>query len=154
MIKVYKTQPFEAEQFDGSDDMINRYGILDAGTMFNSEIHSSQLYLPFSDKRIEKGDWIITSPEGCTAISDVDFHENYRQLPEIPKYVADWIEECKQKYTSIGDMLCSERRPEKVRDWMAFTPGTYKFDYARYRKYQELVANAWINGYQLELQSN
>lgn len=73
-------------------------------------------------------------------------------MPVIPKAVADWIEECKQKHISIGDMLCSERRPEQMRDWMALTPGTYQFDYARYQKYQELVARAWLYGYQLEEQ--
>ena len=30
MIKVFQKQPLEAEQFDGSNDMIDRYGIIDA----------------------------------------------------------------------------------------------------------------------------
>lgn len=68
----------------------------------------------------------------------------------IPDYAADWIEECKQENITLSDMLCSEKRPEQIRDWMALTPGTYQFDYARYQKYQELIARAWLDGYQVE----
>lgn len=71
-------------------------------------------------------------------------------LPVIPKEVADWIEKCKNDGTSVGDMLCSERRPEKMRDWMALTPGTYEFNQRRYKEHQELVARAWLDGYQVE----
>lgn len=71
-------------------------------------------------------------------------------LPVIPKEVADWIEKCKNDGTSVGDMLCSERRPEKMRDWMALTPGTYEFNQRRYKEHQELVAHAWLDGYQVE----
>jgi len=151
MIKVFKKQPLEAEKFDGSRNMIDRYGIIDAGTMSMINIHSDQLYLPFNSSIVQNGDWIVSNMgEDPILIKDKEFDKSYRQLPVIPKYVADWIEECKQKHISIGDMLCSERRPEKMRDWMALTPGTYEFDYARYRKYQELVAQAWLNGYQVE----
>ena len=83
-------------------------------------------------------------------IDDDVFKKDYAELPVIPKDVADWIEECKQKQVSISNMLCSENRPEKIRDWLAYTPGSYKFDINRYRKYQELVAQAWLNGYQVE----
>ncbi|GCD87455.1 hypothetical protein KB1253_26130 [Lactiplantibacillus plantarum] len=71
-------------------------------------------------------------------------------LPVIPKVVADWIEKCKHDGTSVGDMLCSERRPEKMRDWMVLTPGTYEFNQRRYAEHQDLVARAWLDGYVVE----
>lgn len=74
----------------------------------------------------------------------------YAELPVVPQVVAEWIRKCKSDGASIGDMLCSENRPEQMRDWMALTPGTYIFDQQRYSKCQDLVARAWLDGYQIE----
>ncbi|ATN94194.1 hypothetical protein Lb_30 [Lactobacillus phage Lb] len=152
MIKTYhKTTTIKVEQFDGSNEMVEKYKMMDAGTMIGTQ-HSPELYLEGSGK-VVIGDWIATGVNGeHWTIADDIFKQRCEELPVIPKSVADWIEECKQKHISIGDMLCSERRPEQMRDWMALTPGTYQFDYARYHKYQELVAKAWLEGYQVEAQ--
>lgn len=159
MIKIYrKTTTIKAERFDGSKEMAKRYG---------AELYSNSGYgyaavegEPDGDGYVldtlkgellvRIGDWIIQDGEDINVIADDIFKKDYAELPVIPKAVADWIEECKQKHISIGDMLCSERRPEQMRDWMELTPGTYQFDYSRYRKYQELVARAWLDGYQVE----
>ncbi|MGY5438505.1 DUF1642 domain-containing protein [Lactiplantibacillus argentoratensis] len=71
-------------------------------------------------------------------------------LPVIPKVVADWIENCKNDGVSVGYMICHERQPEKVRDWIELTPGTYDFNQRRYAEYQDLVARAWLDGYVVE----
>lgn len=71
-------------------------------------------------------------------------------LPVIPKEVADWIEKCKHDGVSVGYMLCYERQPEKVRDWIELTNGTYEFNQKRYTEYQDLVARAWLDGYVVE----
>lgn len=71
-------------------------------------------------------------------------------LPVIPKVVADWIEKCKHDGVSVGYMLCYERQPEKVRDWIELTNGTYEFNQKRYTEYQDLVARAWLDGYVVE----
>lgn len=152
MIKTYrKTTTIKAERFDGSREMVEKYKMMDAGTMIGTQ-HSPELYLERAGK-VVIGSWIATGVNGehWPIVNDI-FKKTYAELPVIPKPVADWIEECKQKHISIGDMLCSERRPEQMRDWMALTPGTYQFDYARYQKYQELVARAWLDGYQVEAQ--
>ena len=148
MIKIYrKTATIKAEQFDGSDEMIEKYNItppmpLDPDYTINTLE---------GDMVIGVGDWVATGLNGEQwPISDDVFRKTYAELPAIPDYAADWIEECKQENISLGDMLCSERRPEQIRDWMALTPGTYQFDYARYQKYQELVARAWLDGYRVE----
>jgi len=56
MIKVFKKQPLEAEKFDGSRNMIDRYGIIDAGTTSMINIHSDQLYLPFNSSIVQNGE--------------------------------------------------------------------------------------------------
>ena len=161
MIKTYrKTKMIKAEQFDGSQKMIKKYGIEDSAESGyndsdynNSDWEDEGLCIPTKEGylRIDNGDWIATGVNGeHWLISDNVFRKTYDELPAIPDYAADWIEECKQENISLSDMLCSERRPEQIRDWMAFTPGTYQFDYARYQKYQELVARAWLDGYQVE----
>lgn len=156
MIETYrKTTTIKAEQFDGSQKMIKKYGIEDsAESGYNdSDWEDEGLCIPTKEGylRIDNGDWIATGVNGeHWLISDNVFRKTYDELPAIPDYAADWIEECKQENISLGDMLCSERRPEQIRDWMALTLGTYQFDYARYQKCQELVARAWLDGYRVE----
>ncbi|MCX7511610.1 DUF1642 domain-containing protein [Levilactobacillus brevis] len=149
MDKIYrKTATIKAERFDGSNEMVEKYHIDfdDDPYVLQFRIETMQGWV-----WLAVGDWIATDVNGeHWPIADDIFKKVYAELPVIPKAVADWIEECKQKHISIGDMLCSERRPEQMRDWMALTPGTYQFDYARYQKYQELVARAWLYGYQVE----
>lgn len=148
MIKFYrKTATIKAEQFDGSDDMISKY-----------HIEFDEAYvLPFRIETMEGwvgmavGDWIATDVyDEHWLISDDVFRRTYTQLPVIPDYVADWIKKCKQEYTALSDMLCSKRKPEQVRDWMAFELGSHQFDYTRYHVYQEVIARAWLDGYQVE----
>jgi len=159
MIKTYhKTTTIKAEQFDGSRKMAKQYG---------AELYSNSGYgyavvegEPDGDGYVldtlkgellvRIGDWIIKEGEDINVIDDDTFKENYEELTVIPKFVADWIEECKNNGISIANSLCSDRRPEKVREWMEYTPGKYKIDLERYHKYQELVAKSWIEGYQVE----
>lgn len=167
MIKIYQKQPIQAEQFNGTSESANRLGVEweDGNGFIGDPSYTPESqpcwYIPedkftvfgYDENSIKPDDWIIECSGNIRLImTNNEFKKYYAKLPVIPKAVADWIEECKQKHISIGDMLCSERRPEQMRDWMALTPGTYQFDYARYQKYQELVAHAWLDGYQLEEQ--
>ena len=152
MIKIYrKTDTIKAEQFDGSDEMVDKYELIDTGTMLGTH-HSPELYLTGSGK-VDVGDWIATDVHGeHWLIADDVFKKTYAELPVIPKTVADWIEKCKHDGygTSVGDMLCYERQPEKVRDWIERTPGTYDCNHRRYKEHQELIARAWLDGYTVE----
>ncbi|MBS0977450.1 DUF1642 domain-containing protein [Levilactobacillus brevis] len=131
-MKVYCKQPIEAEQFDGSNEMINRYGIIDAGTMPSPTIHSDQLYGPFEPSRIKKGDWIVFDPIGThSLLDDMEFHKNYYQLPVIPKVWADTIEKYKANHYRLDEI---------------FTEWSWNYDE------QELIARAWLDGYQVEAQ--
>ena len=150
MTKIYrKTATIKAEQFDGSNEMVDKYELIDAGTMLGTH-HSPELYLTGSGK-VYVGDWIATGINGKHwLITEGVFKKEYAELPVVPKAVADWIEKCKHDGTSVGDMLCSERRPEKMRDWMALTPGTYEFNQKKYTECQNFVARAWLDGYVVE----
>ncbi|MEK0151657.1 DUF1642 domain-containing protein [Tetragenococcus halophilus] len=74
------------------------------------------------------------------------------EKPEIPKFVADWIEEVKQRGCGLADALncfVSPIMPEKVKQWI-------QFDFAAvgcHHDNQELLAKAWLNGYTIEKES-
>lgn len=71
------------------------------------------------------------------------------EKPEIPKFVADWIEEVKQRGCGLADALncfVSPIMPEKVKQWI-------QFDFAAigcHHDNQESLAKAWLNGYTIE----
>jgi len=163
MSKIYQKQPVDAEHFDGSQNHIFGKKVIPDNSLVDALTHKPIYYLIFINEDdpddpeeepnevvFEIGDWIIKDGEDINVIADDTFKENYEELLVIPKFVADWIEECKNNCISIANLLCSDRRPEKVREWMEYTPGKYKIDLERYHKYQELVAKAWIEGYQVE----
>jgi len=160
MIKIYQKQPIQAEKFDGRKKYIFGHKVISDNGLVDALTHDPVYYSILineddSDDPEEDpnevvfgiDDWIIKDGEDINVIADDIFKENYEELPVIPKFVADWIEECKNKGISIANSLCSDRRPEKVREWMEYTPGKYKIDLERYHKYQELVADAWLTGY-------
>lgn len=140
MIKVFKKQPLEAEKFDGSRNMIDRYGIIDAGTMSMINIHSDQLYLPFNSSIVQNGDWIVSNMgEDPILIKDKEFDKSYRQLPEIPKGVAEYIELAKQD--------------EEVTNVIIAAMGAIEFDQSNIVVSEWIQANgddfaqAWLTGY-------
>lgn len=71
------------------------------------------------------------------------------EKPEIPQFVADWIEEVKQRGCGLADALncfVSPIMPEKVKQWI-------QFDFAAigcHHDNQELLAKAWLHGYTIE----
>ena len=167
MIKIYQKQPIQAEQFNGTTDSANRLGVEweDGNGFIGDPSYTPESqpcwYIPedkftvfgYDENSIKPDDWIIECSGNIRLImTNNEFKKHYAELPVIPKAVADWIEKCKHDGTSVGDMLCSERRPEKMRDWMALTPGTYEFNQRRYKEHQELVSRAWLDGYQVEAQ--
>lgn len=150
MIKVYRTTAtIKAEQFDGSDEMVERY---DMGFQLAPNGKGGAIIKTLEgDLLVHVGDWIATGVNGeHWSIADDVFKKTYAELPVIPEAVADWIEKCKHDGTSVGDILCYERQPEKVRNWIERTPGTYDCNQRRYTEHQELVARAWLDGYVVE----
>ena len=102
--KYFKATTVNAEQFDGSDAMVDKYELIDAGTMLGTH-HSPELYLQGSG-RVDVGDWITTDVfNHHKLISDNKFKSQHIKLPVISKEVADWIELGKSKGISLDTAL-------------------------------------------------
>ncbi|MCH8625833.1 DUF1642 domain-containing protein [Lactiplantibacillus plantarum] len=135
MIKVYLKQPFQAEQFDGSDEMIDKYELIDAGTMLETH-HSLELYLTESGK-VDVGDWIETGVTGeHWTITDDVFKKTYAELPVVPHYVAEYINYMKSSYRDIWDAINYPFRSNNINKYMENNSETF--------------ARAWLDGYQVE----
>ena len=102
--KYFNATVVNAEQFDGSDAMVDKYELMDAGTMLGTH-HSSELYL-LGSGRVDVGDWILTDVFNHHELtSDNCFKSKHIKLPVIRKEVADWIELGKSKGISLDTAL-------------------------------------------------
>ncbi|WP_436669668.1 DUF1642 domain-containing protein [Lactiplantibacillus plantarum] len=134
-MKFYSKQPIEAEQFDGSDEMVDKYELIDAGTMLGTH-HSPELYLTGSGK-VDVGDWIATGVNGeHWAVTDDVFKKTYAELPVVPHYVAEYINYMKSSYRDIWDAINYPFRSDNINKYMEDNSETF--------------ARAWLDGYQVE----
>ncbi|WP_208688519.1 DUF1642 domain-containing protein [Lactiplantibacillus plantarum] len=139
MIKVYrKTATIKAEQFDGSDEMVDKYELIDAGTMLGTH-HSPEVYLTGSGK-LCVGDWIATGANGeHWPIEDDVFKKTYAELPVIPEEVAYMIKQAKNGDYKLGVALYGAYegvwKPSVVK-WILM--------------HAEVFARAWLDGYVVE----
>ena len=122
MTKYYKTGTITAESFDGSIDMIAKYGIkeepLDVNALLNAsdseETLSHYLYRNTSyliptlegDMKLHKGDMIVTGAEGeHWAVKASIFNETYKKLPVINHNIAREIELLKQSGETLTSVI-------------------------------------------------
>jgi len=153
MVKIYrKITAIQAEQFDGSQKMIKKYGIEDsADSGYNdSDWEDEGLCIPTKEGylRINNGDWISTGFNGDHwLISDEVFKKTYAELPVIPQFIADWIEECKRNNQAIGAAMDQQAVPTSVRNYFRSHITT-----AQLIEVQNIFARAWLDGYRLEAQ--
>ncbi len=78
--KYRKISPIEAEQFDGSEKMMKKYGIHEANVP--PIVTDYNLYLPTEegDMVVGKGCWIATGVDGeHWTIDDDQFHKSYER---------------------------------------------------------------------------
>jgi hypothetical protein len=139
MIKIYrKTTTINAEQFDGSDEMVARYELdrpiylADGGTF---GIDTLEGYLD-----IEVGDWVATGVNGeHWPIADDIFKKTYAELPVVPKYVAEYIDMLKNNSdvinAGIGAIEYGWGGVELI-NWIEENGDTF--------------ARAWLDGFQTE----
>lgn len=59
--------------------------------------------------------------------------------PEIPQFVADWIEYCKKRTLTLKGLFSNSDMPAKIFDWIFGSDENCR-----------LMAEAWINGYTVE----
>lgn len=145
MTKYVKTVPIEAEQFDGSDEMVNRllsadYVVANAGVDDETDsgllIGTREGYL-----ELKKGSWIATGINGeHWPIADDVFQKTYAELPVIPKAVADTIEQVRKiNGYELGNLFFDAMEfdnPGNCADWIA--------------SHQDEIARAWLDEYQVE----
>lgn len=137
-MKFYRKQSIETEQFDGSDEMIDKYELIDAGTMLGTN-HSPELYLTGSGK-VDVGDWIATRVNGERwLITDEVFKQKYKELPVIPENIAYIIKQAKKGDYKLG--------------WVfhATYLGIWRVSVGNWiRTHAETFARAWLDGYRVE----
>ena len=133
MTKYIKTGTTEFEQFDGSDELCEKYGIHpDMGTA--NVVTGKTLYflMPTLEGELsfEIGDWIATGVNGeHWPVKDEIFQKTYKKVPVIPKVWGDTIEEFKANHYRLNEML---------NEW------DWNYDE------QKLIARAWLDGYEVE----
>ncbi|AYW50817.1 DUF1642 domain-containing protein [Tetragenococcus halophilus] len=138
-------------------------------TFTNSSITCEGITLPLTKYIIDNFDDTPTTEQAWKKIAkkydksianvEADFEDwinsgrpQTEEKPEIPKFVADWIEEVKQRGWGLADALncfVSPIMPEKVKQWI-------QFDFAAigcHHDNQELLAKAWLHGYTIEKES-
>ena len=134
MIKIYrKTATIQAEQFDESQKMIEKYNItppmpLDPDYTINTLE---------GDVVLGVGDWIATGIDGeHWPIADSIFRKTYAGLPVIPKYVDEYIRLMRLLGKSVGDAIKYWLREDEIDEYMEDN--------------SEKFVRAWLDGYQVE----
>ena len=147
MIKVYrKTGTIKAEQFDGSDEMINKYHVrCDTEYMLSDDPLEYQK-VPYQMEILEGweninvGDWIATGVNGeHWAIKNDVFKKTYAELPVIPKEVAYVIKQAKNGDYKLG--------------WVFYATytGFWQVSICNWiRTNADMFARAWLDGYVVE----
>jgi len=142
VIKTFREKAIiQAEQFDGGWAMAKKYSLDNSATTSNKI--KPKFYVPTLEGRLQVyvGDWIATGVNGeHWAISDEVFQKTYAELTVIPKIVADVIEFYHREY-SLG-MLFSDSNDEDMSDEF--------LDYFYEDGNPEIIARAWLDGYQIE----
>nr|DAJ07130.1 MAG TPA: Protein of unknown function (DUF1642) [Caudoviricetes sp.] len=136
MIKIYrKTATIKAEQFDYEKWVHMRhdaYPMVFGDTAKDGGMMATNPVIPTleGDMRVHDGDWIATGVNGeHWPIADDVFKKTYAKLPVIPRVWADTIEEYKANHYRLSEIFTEW-------DW----------NYGG----QELIARAWLDGYQVE----
>jgi len=147
MAKYIKTAVTEAEQSDGSQQLVDKYEILVGSTMFNGYVGEPSLcYIQTleGNLRIHVGDWIATGINGERwAVADEIFKQTYSKLTVIPQIVVSFIEASKAESASLFEAIT-----------LAYEKHWYnKKDMTWVRNNQDEFARAWLDGYEIETKS-
>lgn len=147
MIKVYrKTDTIKAEQFDGSEEMINKYPIEFDDTC----VFPFRFFTPAGWLGINLYDWIATGVNGeHWPIADDVFKKTYTELPAINKGIAQLIELTKQDGKSLGDMFV-DYAPKQLTDADEDMISNWVHDTKNKTVLSNKLARAWLDGYVVE----
>jgi len=141
--KIYrKTATITAERFDGSDGMAKRYRLEDHGGHIVDRLHVDNtcfIRTLEGPMKVNYHDWIATGVDGeHWAISDEIFKKTYAELPVILKDVAALMENYRKR-ESLSSLLLDAANfyfENSILDWI--------------KRHDEVIARAWLDGYQIE----
>lgn len=162
MDKYIKTVPIEAEQFDGSDEMVKKYHVrCDTEYMLSDdplEYQTAPYQIETLDGwlNINAGDWIATGAMGeHYPIADEIFKQTYHKLPVIPAEVANAVEEYRDKFGSgegLFTLIADISAP-----WALGTLETVtaipEITLREFIDKTDVLARAWLDGYEIETKS-
>ena len=132
-MKFYRKQPIEAEQFDGSEEMIDKYHIaIDSSWVVPYRINTIEGW-----RGVQVHAWIATGVKGehWPIIDDV-FKQTYAELPVIPQAVAKYIEMTRDEVMLFDALDAVLSGFGTLPDWISSN--------------QDLFARAWLDGYTVE----
>lgn len=144
MIKIYrKTATIKAEQFDGSNEMIERY---DMGFQLAPNGKGGAIIKTLEgDLLVHVGDWIATGVNGeHWPIADDVFKKTYAELPVIPKEVSLSIKDWKKRHRGLDQIFGIVYQHEITR-----TQGSTNINWIMCGN-QDTFARAWLDGYTVE----
>lgn len=153
MTKYIKRGTTEFEQFDGSDEMCEKYGIHpDMGTA--NVVTGKTLYflMPTLEGELsfEIGDWIATGVNGeHWPVKDEIFQKTYKKLPVLNRGMARWLELTKQQGKSLGDLF-NDYDPEQLTQDEANMCMSWVGSIPDDNDRSNAVARAWLDGYEVE----
>lgn len=142
MIKVYrKTSTIKAEQFDGSDEMREKYHIaIGSGWVAPYRINTLEGWVG-----VQINSWIATGVNGeHWTITDDVFKKSYAELPVIPEEVSLSIEDWKKHHRGLDQIFGMIYQHEITR-----TQGSTTINWIMCGN-QDNFARAWLDGYVVE----
>ena len=142
MIKIYrKANTIKAEQFDGSNKMVERY---DMGFQLAPNGKGGAIIKTLEgDLLVHVGDWIATGVNGERwAIADDVFKKTYAELPVIPKAVADYMND----YNNLINLSFHSALYEAFDDLFATSQDVEHW----IEHNSDVFARAWLDGYVVE----
>ena len=84
MLKEYrKKTTIKAEQFDGSDEMVKKYSVVDMANVTSVPLHGPRWFLLTKEGTMElyENDWIVTESDGeHWSIADDIFRRTYEEV--------------------------------------------------------------------------
>jgi len=153
MIKFYRKQPIEAEQFTKENELyfIEKYGLelfeyVSIGGGPNIPVDHAgdgcMVYLTETKEgkmHVVVGDWFVKEADEIRVMTDEEFKQQYAELPVIPKNVAYVIKQAKKDNYKLGWVFYAAYTGlwlDSICNWI--------------RTNADIFSRAWIDGYVVE----
>lgn len=142
--KYFNATIVNAEQFDGSDEMVDKYDIKMVEGDYADDYSMPEAgpapyfryFMPSGYNEISVGDWVVKEADEIEVIADDVFKQTYAELPVIPKYVAEYIDMLKNNSDVINASIGAIEYgwgSVKLTTWLDENGDTF--------------ARAWLDGY-------